>query len=43
MFLGEDTFIYDSDYAHWKELNEPKDLQFEADFSAVNDSRKRQA
>ena len=26
-FFQEDTFIYDPDYNHWKDLNEEKDFQ----------------
>ncbi len=41
MFFNENDFIYDPDYNHWKDLNEPKDFHFEADFSSVKDQKKR--
>ena len=41
MFLDESVFIYDPDYNHWKDMNEPKDFQFEADLSSVKDQKKR--
>lgn len=31
MFFGENTFIYDPDYNHWKDLSEPKEFQFKTD------------
>jgi hypothetical protein len=41
MFYDDADFIYDPDYNHWKELNEPKDFQFEADFTSYKDQKKR--
>jgi hypothetical protein len=40
MFLDENNFIYDPDYAHWKDISEPKDFQFESDFVAVDSKKK---
>ena len=28
LFFAKDTFIYDPDYVHWKDLNEPRDFEF---------------
>lgn len=39
--MNDNNFIFDPDYNHWKDLNEPKDFQFEADFSAVKDAGKK--
>ena len=30
-FFADSTFIYDPDYNHWKDLNEPKEFQFKTD------------
>ena len=27
-FASSDSFIYDPDYLHWKDLNEPKEFEF---------------
>jgi len=41
LFTGENDFIFDPDYNHWKSLQEPKDFQFEADFTAVKGDKKK--
>lgn len=41
MFMDDNSFIFDPDYNHWKDLNEPKDFQFEADLSGARDQKKR--
>ena len=41
LFLDESYFIYDPDYNHWCSLSEPKEFQFEADYSANKGSDKR--
>ena len=28
LFFAKDSFIYDHDYLHWKELNEPNEFEF---------------
>ena len=30
-FFEENTFIYDPEYNHWKDLSEPKEFQFKTD------------
>jgi len=39
--MGENDFIFDPDYNHWKNLQEPKDFQFEADFTALKGEKKK--
>jgi len=41
MFGDDDSFIYDPDYNHWKELQEPKDFNFESDFASIKDNKKK--
>ena len=41
LFLNEGDFVYDPDYNHWNEINEPRDFQFETDFVTMKDSRKK--
>jgi len=37
----EGDFVFDPDYNHWKSLSEPKDFQFEADFSSIKGDKKK--
>lgn len=39
--MNEGDFVYDPDYNHWIEVNQPKDFQFETDFVTMKDQRKK--
>lgn len=39
--MNEGDFVYDPDYYHWNEINQPKDFQFETDFVTMKDQRKK--
>ena len=39
--MNEGDFVYDPDYNHWIEANQPKDFQFETDFVTMKDQRKK--
>jgi hypothetical protein len=41
LFFREGDFCFDPDYIHWKNLQEPKDFQFEADFSSLKGDKKK--
>ncbi len=41
MFFDDSDFIYDPNFKHWVELSQPKDFQFEADYSS-KESKKKQ-
>ncbi|MCQ2817958.1 MAG: hypothetical protein MJ252_11895 [archaeon] len=28
LFFAKDSFIYDPDFVHWKDLNEPREFEF---------------
>lgn len=41
LFLNEGDFVYDPDYVHWQEVNQPKDFQFETDFVTKKDDKRK--
>ena len=41
MFCDDESFIYDPDLNHWKDLQEEEDFNFESDFVSAKDDKKK--
>lgn len=40
MFGNENSFVYDPDYNHWKDLQEQPEFEFDADFTPKKEEKK---